>query len=257
MDCPLYSPVPLDCWSKNRPLFCFRGDLQSSKSWHLTYCLFPCCSVCLPAGKACQRRKGTYSCMALCLDLGKIVCFCVNTEIFSTFVLKGKFQPKISLRNHMLIFFFSVLTTNHPTHDLSFQGNVTFTCSDAQLVSATFLSSSSSFLSLPLDAATETLSVTFQFRTWNREGMLLSAWLSRESERLLLLLIHGQLRFTHHRSALQSSDIVIGETSTSVNVHFWSSTSGIWTYNLPVVIFIHLFKKHKIMLQLKTQYPKK
>ncbi len=60
MDCPLYSPVPLDCWSKNRPLFCFCGDLQSSKSWHLTYCLFPCRSVCLPAGKACQRRKIIY-----------------------------------------------------------------------------------------------------------------------------------------------------------------------------------------------------
>uniref|UniRef100_A0A8C2L3Q0 Contactin associated protein-like 5b n=1 Tax=Cyprinus carpio TaxID=7962 RepID=A0A8C2L3Q0_CYPCA len=97
-------------------------------------------------------------------------------------------------------------------------GNVTFTCSEPQLVSATFLSSSSSFLSLPLDAATETLSVTFQFRTWNREGMLLSAWLRRESERLLLLLVHGQLRLTHHRSALQSSDIVIGETSTCVHV---------------------------------------
>uniref|UniRef100_A0A671NFQ0 Contactin associated protein-like 5b n=1 Tax=Sinocyclocheilus anshuiensis TaxID=1608454 RepID=A0A671NFQ0_9TELE len=52
-------------------------------------------------------------------------------------------------------------------------GNVTFTCSEPQLVPATFLSSSSSFLSLPLDAATETLSVTFQFRTWNQEGMLI------------------------------------------------------------------------------------
>uniref|UniRef100_A0A8C1JHL2 Contactin associated protein-like 5b n=1 Tax=Cyprinus carpio TaxID=7962 RepID=A0A8C1JHL2_CYPCA len=90
-------------------------------------------------------------------------------------------------------------------------GNVTFTCSEPQLVSATFLSSSSSFLSLPLDAATETLSVTFQFQTWNREGMLLSAWLRRESERLLLLLVHGQLRLTHHRSALQSSDIALSD----------------------------------------------
>lgn len=248
MDCPLYSPVPLDCWSKNRSLFCFRGDLQSSKSWHLTYCLFPCRSVCLPAGKTCQRRKRTYLCMDLCLDLGKIVCFCVNTEIFCTLVLKGIVHPKILLRNHILNFFFLVLTTNHLTHNLSFQGNVTFTCSDAHLVSATFLSSSSSFLSLPLDAATETLSVTFQFQTWNREGMLLSASLRRETEKLLLLLVHGQLRFTHHRSALQSSDIVIGETSTCVNVNFWSSTCRIWTYNLLVVIFIHLFKKLKIML---------
>uniref|UniRef100_A0A8C1JIW8 Contactin associated protein-like 5b n=1 Tax=Cyprinus carpio TaxID=7962 RepID=A0A8C1JIW8_CYPCA len=93
-------------------------------------------------------------------------------------------------------------------------GNVTFTCSEPQLVSATFLSSSSSFLSLPLDAATETLSVTFQFQTWNREGMLLSAWLRRESERLLLLLVHGQLRLTHHRSALQSQALSDGQWHT-------------------------------------------
>uniref|UniRef100_A0A671NBX6 Contactin associated protein-like 5b n=1 Tax=Sinocyclocheilus anshuiensis TaxID=1608454 RepID=A0A671NBX6_9TELE len=56
--------------------------------------------------------------------------------------------------------------------EVDYEGNVTFTCSEPQLVPATFLSSSSSFLSLPLDAATETLSVTFQFRTWNQEGML-------------------------------------------------------------------------------------
>uniref|UniRef100_A0A672NRW6 Contactin-associated protein-like 5 n=1 Tax=Sinocyclocheilus grahami TaxID=75366 RepID=A0A672NRW6_SINGR len=92
-----------------------------------------------------------------------------------------------------------------------YSGNVTFTCSEPQLVSVTFLSSSSSSLSLPLDAATETLSVTFQFRTWNREGMLLSTWLRRESERLLLLLVHGQLRLTHHRSALQSQALSDGQ----------------------------------------------
>uniref|UniRef100_A0A671SPW2 Contactin-associated protein-like 5 n=1 Tax=Sinocyclocheilus anshuiensis TaxID=1608454 RepID=A0A671SPW2_9TELE len=113
-------------------------------------------------------------------------------------------------------------------------GNVTFTCSEPQLVSATFLSSSSSFLSLPLDAATETLSVTFQFRTWNREGMLLSAWLRRDSERLLLLLIHGQLRLTHHRSALQSSDIVIGQALSDGQWHTVSISVGGFQVSLSV-----------------------
>uniref|UniRef100_A0A9J8B7C0 Contactin associated protein-like 5b n=1 Tax=Cyprinus carpio carpio TaxID=630221 RepID=A0A9J8B7C0_CYPCA len=113
-------------------------------------------------------------------------------------------------------------------------GNVTFTCSEPQLVSATFLSSSSSFLSLPLDAATETLSVTFQFQTWNREGMLLSAWLRRESERLLLLLVHGQLRLTHHRSALQSSDIVIGQALSDGQWHTVSISMGGFQVSLSV-----------------------
>uniref|UniRef100_A0A673KFN7 Contactin-associated protein-like 5 n=1 Tax=Sinocyclocheilus rhinocerous TaxID=307959 RepID=A0A673KFN7_9TELE len=113
-------------------------------------------------------------------------------------------------------------------------GNVTFTCSEPQLVSTTFLSSSSSFLSLPLDAATEALSVTFQFRTWHREGMLLSAWLRRESERLLLLLVHGQLRLTHHRSALQSSDIVIGQALSDGQWHTVSISVGGFQVSLSV-----------------------
>uniref|UniRef100_A0A671SMS7 Contactin-associated protein-like 5 n=1 Tax=Sinocyclocheilus anshuiensis TaxID=1608454 RepID=A0A671SMS7_9TELE len=118
--------------------------------------------------------------------------------------------------------------------EVDYEGNVTFTCSEPQLVSATFLSSSSSFLSLPLDAATETLSVTFQFRTWNREGMLLSAWLRRDSERLLLLLIHGQLRLTHHRSALQSSDIVIGQALSDGQWHTVSISVGGFQVSLSV-----------------------
>uniref|UniRef100_A0A673L8H5 Contactin-associated protein-like 5 n=1 Tax=Sinocyclocheilus rhinocerous TaxID=307959 RepID=A0A673L8H5_9TELE len=118
--------------------------------------------------------------------------------------------------------------------EVDYEGNVTFTCSEPQLVSATFLSSSSSFLSLPMDAATETLSVTFQFRTWNREGMLLSAWLRRDSERLLLLLVHGQLRLTHHRSALQNSDIVIGQALSDGQWHTVSISVGGFQVSLTV-----------------------
>ncbi|KAG5262097.1 hypothetical protein AALO_G00292190 [Alosa alosa] len=91
-------------------------------------------------------------------------------------------------------------------------GNVTFTCSESQLVSSTFLSSSGSFLQLPLEPLTEGLSVRFQIRTWNREALLLSAPLARVPERLVLLLSAGQLRLTHHRSPLQRSDIAIGQS---------------------------------------------
>ncbi|KAA0712083.1 Contactin-associated protein-like 5 [Triplophysa tibetana] len=107
-------------------------------------------------------------------------------------------------------------------------GNVTFTCSEPQHVSATFLSSSSSFLSLPAAGVSdgEQLSVTFQFRTWNREGMLLSTSLRRDTERLLLLLVNGQLRLTHHRSALQSSDIVIGQALSDGQWHAVSISVG-------------------------------
>uniref|UniRef100_A0A8B9K597 Contactin associated protein-like 5b n=1 Tax=Astyanax mexicanus TaxID=7994 RepID=A0A8B9K597_ASTMX len=102
-------------------------------------------------------------------------------------------------------------------------GNVTFSCSEPAAVSATFLSSSGSFLQLPADpgdpvgeaegedeGASGGWSAGFQFRTWNREGLLL--WIGLQgAERLLLLLADGQLRLSHHRSAVQSAEITVGE----------------------------------------------
>uniref|UniRef100_A0A8D3CI54 Contactin associated protein-like 5a n=1 Tax=Scophthalmus maximus TaxID=52904 RepID=A0A8D3CI54_SCOMX len=76
-------------------------------------------------------------------------------------------------------------------------GNVTFSCSQPQLVACTFLSSSSSFLSLPsAAAAARGVSVRFQFRTWNPDGLLLSAPLNPEPQRLELRISGGQLHLT-------------------------------------------------------------
>uniref|UniRef100_A0AAY4DU31 Contactin-associated protein-like 5 n=1 Tax=Denticeps clupeoides TaxID=299321 RepID=A0AAY4DU31_9TELE len=87
-----------------------------------------------------------------------------------------------------------------------YSGNVTFACSEPQLVSTTFLSSSSSFLKVPVEPLMEGLSVYFQFRTWNHEALLFSATLAQEPERLVLLLINGQLRLTHHLHSTHLSD---------------------------------------------------
>ncbi|XP_017314494.2 contactin-associated protein-like 5 isoform X3 [Ictalurus punctatus] len=109
-------------------------------------------------------------------------------------------------------------------------GNVTFSCSEPPAVSATFLSSSSSFLQAPADlsAMTETdsgetsgWSAGFQFRTWNRDAMLM--WIGLQGvEKLVLLLSDAQLRLTHHRSALQSSEITVGR---SLSDGLWHSVS--------------------------------
>ncbi|XP_029112756.1 contactin-associated protein-like 5 [Scleropages formosus] len=101
-------------------------------------------------------------------------------------------------------------------------GNVTFSCSEPQPVATTFLSSSSSFLSLTPEPRAESLSVHFQFRTWNRDGLLLFTQPGRGSEHLVLRLGGGQLRLTFHRSALQRSEISTGE---SVNDGLWHSVS--------------------------------
>uniref|UniRef100_A0A4W4H9P2 Contactin associated protein-like 5a n=1 Tax=Electrophorus electricus TaxID=8005 RepID=A0A4W4H9P2_ELEEL len=101
-------------------------------------------------------------------------------------------------------------------------GNVTFSCSEPQLVAATFLSSSSSFLSLPAPLPTlEGLSVRLQFRTWNPDGLLLSSQ----------LISSGRLRLTHQTSSLKTSEVSTGKLviiktkSQRVNDGLWHMVS--------------------------------
>ncbi|XP_051259536.1 contactin-associated protein-like 5 isoform X1 [Dicentrarchus labrax] len=95
-------------------------------------------------------------------------------------------------------------------------GNVTFSCSQPQLVACTFLSSSSSFLSLPSAAsATGGFSVRFQFRTWNPDGLLLFVQLSPEPQRLVLQISNSRLYLTLHSSGRQKSEV---SAATSVNL---------------------------------------
>ncbi|KAG5283781.1 hypothetical protein AALO_G00046070 [Alosa alosa] len=102
-------------------------------------------------------------------------------------------------------------------------GNVTFSCSGPQLVAATFLSSASSFLSLPAPPPTpEGLSVRLQFRTWNANGLLLSAHLAQEPQHLVLQISSGRLHLTHRTSALKTSEVSAGQR---VNDGLWHSVS--------------------------------
>ncbi|XP_058476501.1 contactin-associated protein-like 5 isoform X1 [Solea solea] len=102
-------------------------------------------------------------------------------------------------------------------------GNVTFSCSQPQLVACTFLSSSSSFLSLPSAAsATGGFAVRFQFRTWNPDGLLLSVPLNPEPQRLELQISGGQLRLTLHSPGQQKSEV---STGLRVSDGLWHSVS--------------------------------
>ncbi|XP_065097094.1 contactin-associated protein-like 5 [Paramisgurnus dabryanus] len=73
-------------------------------------------------------------------------------------------------------------------------GNVTFSCSESSSVAVTFLSSTSSFLALPVDYGTEDLSVRLQFRTWNQDGLLFSVQLSHDPNLINLLVQLSQAR---------------------------------------------------------------
>ncbi|GAA6095802.1 contactin-associated protein-like 5 isoform X2 [Tachysurus ichikawai] len=104
-------------------------------------------------------------------------------------------------------------------------GNVTFSCSEPQLVAVTFLSSSSSFLSFPAPVPSlDGLSVRLQFRTWNPDGLLLSSRLASDPEQryLLLRISSGRLRLTHHASDLKTPEVSTGQR---VNDGLWHSVS--------------------------------
>lgn len=73
------------------------------------------------------------------------------------------------------------------------QGNVTFSCSEPPIVPITFVSASRSYLLLPGTPQIDGLSVSFQFRTWNKDGLLLFTELSENSGPLLVYLHSGRL----------------------------------------------------------------
>ncbi|XP_042350585.1 contactin-associated protein-like 5 [Plectropomus leopardus] len=104
-------------------------------------------------------------------------------------------------------------------------GNVTFSCSWPQMVACTFLSSSSSFLSLPVVAPSASMggfSIRFQFRTWNTDGLLLSAQLRPEHHRLELHISNSRLLLTLHSPGQQRSEASAGHR---VNDGLWHSAS--------------------------------
>lgn len=97
---------------------------------------------------------------------------------------------------------------------------MTFSCSQPQLVACTFLSSSSSFLSLPsVASATGGFSVRFQFRTWNPNGLLLSVQLNPEPQSLELQISNSRLHLTLHISGRRKSEVSAGKSGTPPHTH--------------------------------------
>ncbi|XP_054878363.1 contactin-associated protein-like 5 [Poeciliopsis prolifica] len=112
-------------------------------------------------------------------------------------------------------------------------GNVTFSCSPPQLVACTFLSSSSSFLSLPSAAPpTGEFTVRFQFRTWNPDGFLLSVQLNPSPQKLELQISNSWLHLTLHSTGRQRSEVSAGRR---VNDGLWH-TVNLASRNLQITL---------------------
>ncbi|XP_037066950.1 contactin-associated protein like 5-1-like isoform X2 [Peromyscus leucopus] len=106
--------------------------------------------------------------------------------------------------------------------DIDYEGNVTFSCSEPQIVPITFVNSRGSYLLLPGTPQIDGLSVSFQFRTWNRDGLLLSTELSEGSGTLMLMLEGGTLRLLIKKEAGHGTEILTGS---DLNDGLWHSVS--------------------------------
>ncbi|NXF54295.1 CNTP4 protein, partial [Oceanites oceanicus] len=88
-------------------------------------------------------------------------------------------------------------------------GNMSFSCLEPQMVPVTFRSSSS-YLALPGTSGQDEVCISFQFRTWNKEGLLLSSKLHQASGGFLLYLSDGKVKISLHKPGKALSDITAG-----------------------------------------------
>uniref|UniRef100_A0A8C3XLK8 Contactin associated protein family member 4 n=1 Tax=Chelydra serpentina TaxID=8475 RepID=A0A8C3XLK8_CHESE len=105
--------------------------------------------------------------------------------------------------------------------DLDYEGNMSFSCSELQMVPVTFLSSNS-YLALPGTSGQDEVSISFQFRTWNKEGLLLSSKLHQTSGGFLLYLSDGKVKMSIYKPGKAQSDITAG---VGLNNGQWHSVS--------------------------------
>ncbi|KAM8800697.1 contactin-associated protein-like 3 [Rhynchonycteris naso] len=107
------------------------------------------------------------------------------------------------------------------TPQIVIMGNVSFSCLYPQIVPVTFLSSRS-YLALPGTSGEVRVAVTFQFRTWNRAGLLLTSQFQRGPGALLLVLHDGKLRLSLSQPGHPARDITAGA---GLNDGQWHSVS--------------------------------
>ncbi|MBN3295402.1 CNTP5 protein, partial [Amia calva] len=88
-------------------------------------------------------------------------------------------------------------------------GKVTFVCSEPPNVPVTFVSPGS-FLSLPGPAQKDSVSVSFQFRTWNKAGLLLTTELSQDLGTLWLHVSEGKIKLQISKSGRILADVTTG-----------------------------------------------
>ncbi|XP_031726504.1 contactin-associated protein-like 4 isoform X2 [Anarrhichthys ocellatus] len=143
-------------------------------------------------------------------------------------------------------------------HQVTIMGNVTFSCAESVSVAVTF-PGSQSFLQLPGAAASSSggVSVGFQFRTWNKAGLLLTFDLPQEGGVVWLYLSEARLRLQIHKAGRALLELSAGSAlndgqwhsvgvnsrrgrlSISVDKEEGGSAQG--SHSFPVTVESHLF----------------
>uniref|UniRef100_A0A3B4GFW4 Contactin-associated protein-like 4 n=1 Tax=Pundamilia nyererei TaxID=303518 RepID=A0A3B4GFW4_9CICH len=114
-----------------------------------------------------------------------------------------------SMNIHVLSLSQSFLSLSLPSS--CSQGNVTFSCAEPVSVAVTF-TDSHSFLQLPglTSWSTGLVSVTLQFRTWNKGGLLLTFGLPQQDGTVFLYLSQARLRLQISKAGRSSLDLSAG-----------------------------------------------
>uniref|UniRef100_A0AAR2M5A1 Contactin associated protein-like 5a n=1 Tax=Pygocentrus nattereri TaxID=42514 RepID=A0AAR2M5A1_PYGNA len=95
-----------------------------------------------------------------------------------------------------------------------YTGNVTFSCSESQPVSVTFLSSTASYLAVLADPGMEGLSLRLQFRTWNRDSRLFYVPLTHgpEPASLVLQISEGSIQLSLRGPPQDTTQVFTGQS---------------------------------------------
>lgn len=111
------------------------------------------------------------------------------------------------------IFFFCHTSSFSPLCVFPSQGNVTFSCAEPVSVAVTF-TRPESFLQLPGTTMSSSggVSIGFQFRTWNKKGLLLSFELPQQGGVAWLYLSEARLQLQIHKSGRALLELSAGQS---------------------------------------------
>uniref|UniRef100_A0A3Q3WVP5 Uncharacterized protein n=1 Tax=Mola mola TaxID=94237 RepID=A0A3Q3WVP5_MOLML len=116
----------------------------------------------------------------------------------------------------------------HKDRQVTAVGNVTFSCAEPVSVAATF-AGPHGFLQLPGAAASSSggASVGFQFRTWNKAGLLLTFALPQEGGMVWLYLSEARLRLQIHKAGRPLLELSAGQSLNSTPSDLLPTTSSL------------------------------